>query len=284
MVVFLVKNSNEDQFLFESTTAETNDNLIRKLVHMWNTRLQINRLVLACRGLMTHGPSKPPKEHGLDSILEESGVKIKKGPFYNADPTGQRTGNRCDPKLGAVIEKTCTDALQAISAKQVTMRVALTPELLKEKIDNIGGAVTIAYPMGLPEWDPVPLILQDKDEVAGADFKKILDPATATLWFAGKEFLRDGVVKDRIRHEKTKVTVKLQKKGSSAPARQPAVSEAERKAMMAHYFKKQEEMKKLAENDEDDYLHSSWANPNRLKNSLHGTSSGVMFRAGGRRL
>ena len=68
MVVFLVKNSNEDQFLFESTTAETNDNLIRKLVHMWNTRLQLNRLVMACRGLMTHGPSKPPKEHGLDSV------------------------------------------------------------------------------------------------------------------------------------------------------------------------------------------------------------------------
>ena len=58
--------------------------------------------------------------------------------------------------------------------KQVTMRVALTPELLKEKIANIGGAVTIAYPMGLPEWDPVPHILKDKDEVAGADFKKIL--------------------------------------------------------------------------------------------------------------
>ena len=68
MVVFLVKNSNEDQFLFESTTAESNDTLIRKLVHIWDTRLQINRLVLGCRGLMTHGPSKPPKEHGIDSV------------------------------------------------------------------------------------------------------------------------------------------------------------------------------------------------------------------------
>ena len=164
------------------------------------------------------------------------------------------------------------------------MRVALNADVLKEKIDNIGGAVTIAYPMGLPDWDPVPHILKDKDEVAGADFKKILDPATATLWFAGKEFLRDGIVRDRIRHEKTKVTVKLQKKGSSAPARQPAVTEAERKAMMAHYFKKQEEMKKLATNDEDDYLHSAWANSSSLKNSLHGASDGVLFRAGGRRL
>jgi hypothetical protein len=31
------------------------------------------------------------------------------------------------------------------------------------------------------------------------------------------------------------------------PGREPAVTEAERSAMMAHYFKKQEEMKKLAE-------------------------------------
>merc|ERR1712124_66979 len=117
-------------------------------------------------------------------------------------------------------------------------------------------------------------------EVAGADFKKILDPATATLWFAGKEFLRDGVVRDRIRHEKTKVTVKLQKKGSSAPARQPAVTEAERKAMMAHYFKKQEEMKKLATNDEDSYTNMEWADSKALKKSLIGGSGGIGFRPG----
>ncbi len=42
--------------------------------------------------------------------------------------------------------------------------------------------------------------------------------------------------------------------------------------MMAHYFKKQEEMKKLADEDEDDYLHSSWANPSQLKNQLRGTN------------
>lgn len=284
MVLFHIKNTQEDQFLCEGTTAETNDALIRRLVHIWNTRLQITRLVRACTGLMSHGPAKKPKEHGLDAILEESGTVIKKNAHYNPCPLGQRTGNRCDPKLGTVIEKTCADALEAISAKQVTMRVALTPELLKEKIDNIRGAVTIAYPMGLPEWDPIPHILQDKDEVAGADFKKIHDPETATLWFAGKEFLRDGVVKDRVRHEKTKIIVKLQKAGSSAPARQPAISEAERKAMMAHYFKKQEEMKKIATNDEDDYLNSAWANSKGLKNSLHGASGGIQFRAGGRRL
>jgi len=57
-----------------------------------------------------------------------------------------------------------------------------------------------------------------------------LDPATAQLWCAGKEFVREELVKDRVgRNEKTKVVVKLQKPGHGAPAREPCVSEAERK-------------------------------------------------------
>ena len=49
------------------------------------------------------------------------------------------------------------------------------------------------------------------------------------------------------------------------------MSESERKAMMAHYFKRQEEMKALAEANDDDYLTSSWADPKALKKSLTGT-------------
>jgi hypothetical protein len=43
--------------------------------------------------------------------------------------------------------------------------------------------------------------------------------------------------------------------------------------MMAFYFKKQEEMKKLAENDEDEYLNSSWADSKQLQRSLRGQSN-----------
>jgi hypothetical protein len=39
---------------------------------------------------------------------------------------------------------------------------------------------------------------------------------------------------------------------------------------MAYYFKKQEEMKRMAESNEDDYLHSSWADPKQLQRSLRG--------------
>ena len=38
--------------------------------------------------------------------------------------------------------------------------------------------------------------------------------------------------------------------------------------MMAYYFRKQEEDKKLLENDEDDYLNSTWADTKSLKKYL----------------
>ena len=171
----------------------------------------------------------------------------------------------------------------------------------------------MAYPMGLPEWDPVKQALESPDGLLGTQASNaLLEPDTATLWSvldvlapascvllvgfaltgrlppcvlkrcAGREFRRDQTVADRLgRNEKTKVVAKLQKPGAGAPAREPVVNEDERKSMMAHYFKKQEEMKKLAEADDDDYLNSSWADPRALKRSLQGQPS---VRAPGVRL
>jgi hypothetical protein len=36
---------------------------------------------------------------------------------------------------------------------------------LKEQLDLIKAAVTIAYPMGLPEYDPIQEILTDAEDV-----------------------------------------------------------------------------------------------------------------------
>lgn len=281
MVVIHIKNTEEDQFLFECSVEDSCDDVIRQIVKVWNLRLQIQRLCGYCKGLVDHGPAKKPKEVGIDHIEEQAGKTIERGPFYVEDPTGHRTGNRVDPKLSAVIIQTCEDALQAINKVQAAKRVALNAQLLEEKIRNIGGAMTIAYPMGLPEWDPARLALTDQDGAEGAPGQKIMDADTATLWFAGKQFERDSLIKDRIRHEKSKVVAKLQQAGSTAPAREAAISEEERKAMMAHYYKKQEEMKRIQTNDEDDYLHSAWANSKSLKYQLHGQSNGgIMFRKG----
>ena len=75
------------------------------------------------------------------------------------------------------------------------------------------------------------------------------------------------------------VVAKLQKKGAGAPGREPIVSEDEQKAMIAHYHKKQQESEKMALENEDAYLHSSWANPKSLKNAFTGVGD-VSFRAG----
>jgi hypothetical protein len=34
---------------------------------------------------------------------------------------------------------------------------------LKEAVDNIRGAVMICYPMGLPEWDLIRMLLEDRE-------------------------------------------------------------------------------------------------------------------------
>eukprot|EP00633_Aureoumbra_lagunensis_P000870 CAMPEP_0197287834 /NCGR_PEP_ID=MMETSP0890-20130614/4601_1 /TAXON_ID=44058 ORGANISM="Aureoumbra lagunensis, Strain CCMP1510" /NCGR_SAMPLE_ID=MMETSP0890 /ASSEMBLY_ACC=CAM_ASM_000533 /LENGTH=143 /DNA_ID=CAMNT_0042757993 /DNA_START=474 /DNA_END=905 /DNA_ORIENTATION=+ len=136
----------------------------------------------------------------------------------------------------------------------------------------------MAYPMGLPKFDPVYLALESIDGLAGTQAEKaLLDPTTAQLWCAGKEFNRATTVGQRLgQNEKTKVVAKLQKPGAGPPAREPVVSENERKAMMAHYFKRQEELKALAEANDDDYLASSWANPKALKSSLQGLSDSIV--------
>lgn len=72
----------------------------------------------------------------------------------------------------------------------------------------------------------------------------MIDTKTAQLWFSGKEMLRGKKLKDYLgRNEKTKVIVKLQKRGSGKPGREPIMSEEERKMLMLHAYKRQEQFK-----------------------------------------
>jgi len=275
MVVIHLKMDDSNQFLYETTCGTSNEDLITQICTIWNMRLKLQMTVENVRELAKYGPMKPPDQRGLDEIKEEEGAKIEKGQYYASDPLGHRTGNGPGPQLADTMEKVCLDALAAINKNQVTMKVAMTSELLQEKFDNLQGSVIMAYPMGLPEHDIVKGLLDDNEDVMeGQAASMLLDSKECSLWWAGKEFFRDQKVGDRLgKNEKTKIVAKLQKKGAGPPAREAAVSESERSAMMAHYFKKQEEMKKLAEADDDDYLGSSWANPNSLKSGLRGVGN-----------
>ena len=283
MVVIHIKKSDADQFLYVTTCSASCDTVIRELVDVWNMRHRIGRIADACIDLSKHGPLKPADQRGIDEVQEAGGATIEKGPRYNADPLGHRTGNPPDPAAAATLVKTAEEAKASVHKNQVAKKVALSTSALQAQVDLLRGAVTIAYPMGLPEHETLPGMIEGKEELEGAASLDYLDPDTATLWWAGKEFFRDQTIGDRVgRNEKTKIVARLQKRGGGAPAREPAVSEEERKAMMAHYFKKQEEMKKLAENDEDDFMHSAWADPKALKRDLMGVS-GVNMGVGRRR-
>ena len=272
MVLVHLKINEQEQFLFQTTCAASNADLIAGLVEIWNLRHALCMLADAVDGLSKHGPSKPPDARGLDDIEEQAGKVVEKGAHYSADPCGNRTGNPPGPELAATLQRCAADCRAVVSKAQVARKVALTRELLDEKVDNVRGAVMMAYPMGLPAYDLVRDMLESDDLAAAGITPQAFDPATATLWWAGKEFPRGKVVGDRLgRNEKTKIVVKIQNPGSGPPAREPAVSEDERKAMMAHYFKKQEEAKRMAEDDDNNYLASSWADSKALKGSLLGT-------------
>lgn len=276
MVLVHVKRGDKNEFLFETTCDTSNDSLIRELCWINNTRLRLAALADALPGLAKHGVAKSPNEQGLDQYQEGYESK-QRGEFYEPDPLGLRTGEGVGQHLTETLTQVAEDARQYLnSQRQIDLKVCMNRDKINEKLMNIRGATMMAFPMGLPNYDPVKSLL-DIEEVEDAlaessSALEIMSEETAELWWAGKQFFRDQFVRDLIgKNEKTKIIVKLQKRGGGMPSREPAVSEDERKAMMAFYFKKQEELKKVAEDDDDDYMTSSWADPKALKNSLRGT-------------
>jgi hypothetical protein len=110
MVVIQVKNGDHDGFLYETTCDTTNDALVRDLVHVWNLRIRLRQLAGGIRDLAIYGPMKNPQKAGLDEINEKyNGEIIEKNEYYQADPTGTRTGNGVGPQLTETIERVCRD-------------------------------------------------------------------------------------------------------------------------------------------------------------------------------
>ena len=154
----------------------------------------------------------------LHHQAEADGVTLPpRGPTYRKDPTGKRDGCAPVESAATTLRKALDDAATAASKRQVEMKKALTKRELMEHLDLVRGAVMIAYPMGLPEWDPVRMDLEEdekpSDTPVGAD---ILDAQTAQLWWAGKQMIPENKLSDHVgRNEKTKIVAKLQKKGET---------------------------------------------------------------------
>jgi len=275
MVLLHMKRSDDQQFLFETTVEAGVTETVKEMVEVHNLRLRIQRLKMEGEELAEYGPAREPSKVGVDEALSGD-----QGAHFKADPTGRRTGHAPIPDVAKVLRKTLADAEAAASKNQVVAKVVMKKAELAEHIDLIRGAVMICFPMGLPEWDNVRLAIEDTEELEGSALgADILDPETSLLWWAGKQMMPGNKLKEHVgKNEKTKVICKLQKKGQGAPARESPIDAETQKAMMSFYHKKQEEMKKLEENEDDNYVHSSWASSSSLKASLSGTGGGVKFR------
>ena len=61
---------------------------------------------------------------------------------------------------------------------------------LEEAINNIRGAVMIVYPMGLPDYDHVRQILEEREILEGAEGLEVLEEDKTALWVFSKEMQR----------------------------------------------------------------------------------------------
>ena len=69
------------------------------------------------------------------------------------------------------------------------------------------------------------------------------------------------------------MVVKLSTMGTGPPVREPGMSEDERKHLMMMEHRRREEIKRLMEDKEDQYLDQDWASNRELAHSLQGVKN-----------
>lgn len=183
------------------------------------------------KDLVQHGPSKHPSEHGLteEQIQEASNPSSSastketteitvQGLTYimSPDPTGRRSGHAPTQEMAHVILETLNTLHNAIDKQRAAEITCIDPEGIEKAMRDCQGAVAMAYPMGLPEYDPVREIFEDDEDLKGsAASKLIFDRQMTSLWWASKEMQPGKLLSDYVgRNEKTKIVAKLQKVGS----------------------------------------------------------------------
>ncbi|XP_010865503.1 cilia- and flagella-associated protein 298 isoform X2 [Esox lucius] len=282
MVQLHVKRGDESQFLFNTSVDVPLETLTEQVAVIYNARLKVDRICSELPELADHGIAMPPNMQGLtdEQIVDlklrdewEEKCVPSGGPEFNKDEIGRRNGHAPNQKMKEVLRKTMEEAKALIS--KVLAGVCVTMETVKEALDQLRGAVMIVYPMGLPPHDPIRMEFENQEDLSGTQASLQVIPAEeAQLWWAAKEMQRGKKLQDYIgKNDKTKIVVKIQKRGQGAPAREPLVTEEQQKLMMAHYYRRQEELKKLDEVEDDSYLRSDWSDRQALKRQFQGLSN-----------
>lgn len=227
------------------------------LQKMQNTRVRLQWMVAAARQLLK------------DSVPDEGQQHHLQGPI--------------------------TDAENYLSLERADRRLPCTQEELDRLVETFKGGVMILFPAECSGSDACQRLaaVLDDDSASDADKSKahrilsiIDDGATnektlvgpCVMWWSAKPMAREADFSKYVgKNEKTKITVKLAAQGAAAPPREPVVSVKAQQELMTHYYRKQEEAKKLVEDEDISYGNSEWANPHGLKSQLQGID-GIKYR------
>ncbi|KAK0131683.1 UPF0769 protein C21orf59 [Merluccius polli] len=284
MVQLHLKRGDESQFLFNTAADVSVETLVQQVAAIYNGRLKVDRICSEMPELAEHGVTQPPAMQGLTEeqvvelkLKDEWGEKCAPsgGSVFTKDDIGRRNGHAPNDKMKEVLKRTVDEAKALISKKQVQASVCVTMEMVKEALDQLRGAVMIVYPMGLPPHDPIRMELENEEDLSGTQASlQVIPESECQLWWAAKELHKEKKLQDYIgKNEKTKIVVKIQKRGQGAPAREPIVTEEQQKQMMMHYYRRQEELKKLEDADDDSHLDSAWSDRQALKRQFQGLNN-----------
>ncbi|KAH8620529.1 putative Protein of unknown function (DUF2870) [Trypanosoma vivax] len=187
------------------------------------------------------------------------------------------------------------DAERYISLERAERRQLCTQEELDALIASFKGGAMILFPAECSGTDAPKRLAHVLDDENASDLERskahrllsIIDDGAstedilqgpATMWWSGKPLDKAADFTKYVgKNEKTKITVKLAAKDAPAPPREPPVDAKTQSEMMAYYYRKQEEMKKLIEDEDLTYGNSAWADPRALKSQLHGFE-GIRYR------
>ena len=280
MVVLHVKK-NDSLFLFETNLESSVDDTLRSILLIYNGCLKIERICSEMIDLACYGIILPQDMRGLlDEQIEELHLVDKEaevctpsgGYEMNKDPYQRRNGRQPMQNMRDVLENTVKEAKEKISKDNVKKNVFITWDIIRSTLDLLQGAIHIVYPMGLPEYDPIRMEFENRENLEGTQSSKdVMDGTQAVLWFASKELMRGRPLKDFLgKHEKSKVIVKLCTKSQGQPVREPVFSEEEQKRLMLANHKRREELMALDKASDDSYLNSAWADPGALKRRTQG--------------
>lgn len=221
MVLIHVKHNDQDQFLYETTLNATVEDVVTNVTAIYNGRLKIQRVSAEIEELSEHGTMYPPEILGLTEeqveemkLIDHWGEKcLPSGGFQlKKDPIGRRNGKQPNKEMQNVLKNTVNEAKELISKDLVQRGKVMTLKIIKEAIDLLKGAVIIVYPMKLPPHDVIRMEFENIEDLSGTQASlEVIDPASAQLWFCGKEMYRDKkVIGDYVgKVENCKVNVRI---------------------------------------------------------------------------